>query len=557
MDASQFQQHFPTATDLALVAAAHAASSHQNQPLDPSVLASLVGSVTSTPSTVNPSLLLDSLYPHGPYSASQLLSQVQSQSYLSMPQIPSPQIAGESTAQDAAGFQQNAALPVSTVSSRASFPSSELESGKMHQIGATDPRLSGITTGVVLKSDILPGSQQQPIAVSKPAPLSVSTKPTSSQGRYQPHRLTIVPTASHHSHNDDGGSEPSSPNGTGSEDSLQTAKANLSRHVTSVISHFTANKEGYRRLIHELDDFLHVVSPSGIIQYTAPSVLKYLGYRPEELSGKHVSDLLHRDDQKILSTKISECNQARKLFTVYCRYQKKGGEFVLLEVRGKPYVDETTQEVRYIMNSAREYRSRASGLIDSILELRIENFRLRQQFELILRERGIEPSTHPLLRALSDNSGNGFAQDHLNTGLDDFGDGDGFGEELGRGTMGAGSSTTTAFPPGYLLDSISPRGLTLNGADDPEGRSGESLGPEGEAKTLKRKKLRVSQEELFCRQCGTTSSPEWRKGPTGPKTLCNACGLAFSKKQKKKSTILENNPKIKKADCGTDGMPPA
>jgi hypothetical protein len=28
----------------------------------------------------------------------------------------------------------------------------------------------------------------------------------------------------------------------------------------------------------------------------------------------------------------------------------------------------------------------------------------------------------------------------------------------------------------------------------------------------------------ICTRCGTLRSPEWRKGPHGPKTLCNACG---------------------------------
>ena len=34
---------------------------------------------------------------------------------------------------------------------------------------------------------------------------------------------------------------------------------------------------------------------------------------------------------------------------------------------------------------------------------------------------------------------------------------------------------------------------------------------------------------------GTLDSPEWRKGPSGPKTLCNACGLRWAKKEKKKN----------------------
>ncbi|KAK9729091.1 hypothetical protein K7432_000533 [Basidiobolus ranarum] len=32
-----------------------------------------------------------------------------------------------------------------------------------------------------------------------------------------------------------------------------------------------------------------------------------------------------------------------------------------------------------------------------------------------------------------------------------------------------------------------------------------------------------------CESCNTSQSPEWRRGPTGHKTLCNACGLRYSR----------------------------
>jgi len=35
---------------------------------------------------------------------------------------------------------------------------------------------------------------------------------------------------------------------------------------------------------------------------------------------------------------------------------------------------------------------------------------------------------------------------------------------------------------------------------------------------------------LRCLSCGTTETPEWRKGPQGSNTLCNACGIRWSKK---------------------------
>lgn len=28
-----------------------------------------------------------------------------------------------------------------------------------------------------------------------------------------------------------------------------------------------------------------------------------------------------------------------------------------------------------------------------------------------------------------------------------------------------------------------------------------------------------------CHSCSTTETPEWRRGPDGARTLCNACGL--------------------------------
>eukprot|EP00775_Hariotina_reticulata_P003270 gene3270-3547_t len=37
-----------------------------------------------------------------------------------------------------------------------------------------------------------------------------------------------------------------------------------------------------------------------------------------------------------------------------------------------------------------------------------------------------------------------------------------------------------------------------------------------------------------CSQCGATSTPVWRAGPAGPKTLCNACGVRYMKNARRK-----------------------
>ncbi|KAI8973265.1 hypothetical protein BDF20DRAFT_823510, partial [Mycotypha africana] len=38
-----------------------------------------------------------------------------------------------------------------------------------------------------------------------------------------------------------------------------------------------------------------------------------------------------------------------------------------------------------------------------------------------------------------------------------------------------------------------------------------------------------------CHSCNISETPEWRRGPNGARTLCNACGLHYAKLNRKKS----------------------
>lgn len=54
------------------------------------------------------------------------------------------------------------------------------------------------------------------------------------------------------------------------------------------------------------------------------------------------------------------------------------------------------------------------------------------------------------------------------------------------------------------------------------------------------------KKPLQCAECGTSNTPEWRRGKDGPNTLCNACGLQFSKRlrqekeAKRRTNSIEN-----------------
>ncbi|KAL8167795.1 hypothetical protein V2J09_009294 [Rumex salicifolius] len=57
------------------------------------------------------------------------------------------------------------------------------------------------------------------------------------------------------------------------------------------------------------------------------------------------------------------------------------------------------------------------------------------------------------------------------------------------------------------------------------------------------------QRMKSCTGCYTTTTPLWRGGPAGPKTLCNACGIKYHKKRRA-LLVLESGktekPKTKK-----------
>lgn len=57
--------------------------------------------------------------------------------------------------------------------------------------------------------------------------------------------------------------------------------------------------------------------------------------------------------------------------------------------------------------------------------------------------------------------------------------------------------------------------------------------------------------QLYCQRCGITETPEWRKGPNGARTLCNACGLFHAKILKRDgpeaaANAINSNKVIKK-----------
>ncbi|KAK9236623.1 hypothetical protein V1525DRAFT_389268 [Lipomyces kononenkoae] len=75
----------------------------------------------------------------------------------------------------------------------------------------------------------------------------------------------------------------------------------------------------------------------------------------------------------------------------------------------------------------------------------------------------------------------------------------------------------------------------------------------GSAPPQSKKRARGVQPSR-CHQCGISETPEWRRGPDGARTLCNACGLHHAKLIKKRG-ILAATAVASSINGSTSGQP--
>ena len=64
----------------------------------------------------------------------------------------------------------------------------------------------------------------------------------------------------------------------------------------STLTEFTKRRNWSQRILEELQDFLHILAPTGKIVYASPSAKALTGFGPEELLGKFITEFIHQDD---------------------------------------------------------------------------------------------------------------------------------------------------------------------------------------------------------------------------------------------------------------------
>ncbi|KNE54786.1 hypothetical protein AMAG_00740 [Allomyces macrogynus ATCC 38327] len=330
---------------------------------------------------------------------------------------------------------------------------------------------------------------------------------------------------------------------------------NRGRHQLQVSAH---------SLIDKILDLMLVVAPNGTIVWSSPSAPKVVGFPCTELSSHHLGEFLHPEDMAYLARIITVTVAQDSHFVQTFRFRRKNADYILLEIAGRvlhfdtpasadgdsngapasngnsstataaahpfnvPYgpgnvmaAAAAMATVHYpasssssasaplaprsplVLLTCREYpQSALTEMLDAVVDLRNENLLLRQRLNGMYERAG---KRVPETSALHDD----LAPKRV----------------LNLAAVPEPDAMVVDDPVLNVMQSPEPA---------PAGPADEAPPPKRVRKKRKPPPVARSSDlpERACIDCGTTQSPEWRKGPTGAKTLCNACGLRFAKRKK-------------------------
>ncbi|MGB2799082.1 MAG: PAS domain S-box protein, partial [Dehalococcoidia bacterium] len=124
------------------------------------------------------------------------------------------------------------------------------------------------------------------------------------------------------------------------------------------------SEERFRALIENASDAMAILDAEGIIVYESPSVERILGYRPEEMTGKSVLDLIHPDDLPAVTAQFTSfINDPMTSASMDVRLRHKDGSWRWMEGMANNLLD--NPQVRGIVINYRDIteRKQAEGAL--------------------------------------------------------------------------------------------------------------------------------------------------------------------------------------------------
>lgn len=340
----------------------------------------------------------------------------------------------------------------------------------------------------------------------------------------------------------------------------------VQKSATSAVTDFTRRRNWTQRILAEMQDILIVLSPDGKVLYCSPAIEPITKHESKDLDGRFLSDFVHDDDRTFFIREFNESIATGHRLRYHFRFRKPDGEFAIVEASGHAHMSKekitlgTGKEGNPcdgFFLVCRPYPTASNALLDTFLEHKVENIRLNRRIADLKKEEEEELRAQQQWVRQSDNNSGTISPDDDIDAFNNAPTTTTADQQGGMMLPPARPSVSSSGQNGYTsmmsldnnLDTVSQSDTSsmldgiemLTGLRYGEGERSKGLSTgerdavliqeQGDLHHLglssddndKKKRIKTT-EEYVCTDCGTLASPEWRKGPSGPKTLCNACG---------------------------------
>lgn len=161
------------------------------------------------------------------------------------------------------------------------------------------------------------------------------------------------------------------------------------------LTDFTKRRNWPAKVVEELQDLLQILDANGRIKHVSPSAERLTGYKPAELRGVFMQKLLHPDDVGVFTAELNESIASGTSLRVFYRLRKRDGTYAVFEAVGHGHIaaakfapnpENQTPFCQAVFMMARPYPTKNAALLDSFLEHKMENERLRRKIAELQRE---------------------------------------------------------------------------------------------------------------------------------------------------------------------------
>ncbi|ORX82533.1 hypothetical protein K493DRAFT_91526 [Basidiobolus meristosporus CBS 931.73] len=337
-------------------------------------------------------------------------------------------------------------------------------------------------------------------------------------------------------------------------------------------------------LLEESDDFVHVLSLKGIFLYCSPSCEDLLEYRPGELVGTPLSDICEPSDLVPVLRELKEASE--DTISMIYRIKRKRSGYMWFEAQGRLHLDKSksrkyailTGRPRPVYNLSREIIETCGGFNDKEFwcKLYLDGMILfvtkacedvlghppselegTSLYQLVRSDRttaltrAFQQAEQGITVKLAHNIQNKKGQ-YINVITTFY-----------PGSTSIGGKPTFILSQTREYDCSDENSDSSNDSSAPSPQTNKVSTSEDNVFSLlnlehktnwqyelhqlkianralreeldtlatsnKRRRKRSAPMNNCCTMCQRKDSPEWRRGPLGPRTLCNSCGLKYAK----------------------------